>query len=84
MAGEWRRASEAYGVSYGIHPFGMLAPVVQNAPASNPIPVSSDTAVVQNAPDAATTETTVDLDSTLTIQRWTARLVLHFTLRRRH
>jgi hypothetical protein len=27
MAGEWRRASEAYGVSYGIHPFGMLAPV---------------------------------------------------------
>jgi hypothetical protein len=43
MAGEWRRASQAYGVSYGLHPFGMLAPV---APVGNPTGAETTTTTV--------------------------------------
>jgi hypothetical protein len=82
MAGEWRRASEAYGVSYGIHPYGMLAPVHrQNVGVEPSTERDEGLESRQNvAAEATTTETTVD--GTLSIGRWVVRLQL--LIRRSH
>jgi hypothetical protein len=62
MAGEWRRASQAYGVSYSVHPFGMLAPVPSSKsfddPAAEGVPdlahVTEDQSQGSLTPDATT------------------------------
>jgi hypothetical protein len=80
MAGEWRRASEAYGVTHSVADYGLHAPLPQGS-VWEPVESSAKFAEVIPAEEPSFKlnegrETTTDIDGTLSIGRWVVRLQL--------